>query len=78
MKYSSYYMISCTKNKQTINYGFISWMNKIEDYFTQNYGLELLDLPDEAYMENYENGYSPEDMITIVIESNEFIFTNKQ
>ena len=72
MKYSSYYMINCVKNKQPVDYAFINWINQIENYIVKNYGLKLLDLPDEAYMENYENGYSPQDMIALM--QNEFSY----
>lgn len=69
-------MIKCVQNKCSIDYGFVSWMNKIEDYFQTNFNIGLLDLPDENYMECYENGYKPTEMVQQMLETNDILFEN--
>ena len=69
MLYSSYYM---SKNSEP-NTKFVDWINNVEKNVVERFGLNLLDIPDEDYMGNFELGYEPEQMVQIIQESNGFV-----
>ena len=54
------------KQKITINKNFVDWINKVELYIQSKYKVELLDIPDEPYMINWELGMSSDQMILII------------
>ncbi len=49
---------------------FIRFMNKIEKKIRDEYGVGLLDLPDENYRIMYDEGYTVEEIVNIVINNN--------
>jgi len=69
MLYSSYYL---SKNSEP-NTKFVDWINNVEKNVLERFGFNLLDIPDEDYMGNFESGYEPEQMVQIIQESNGFV-----
>lgn len=67
MLYSTYYIKKCNKDNSQIDYKFVNWMDEIETTVTSKTGLRLLDIPDENYMVNFESGYSPTEMVEIIL-----------
>lgn len=67
MFYSTYYVKKCNRNNTQINRKFVDWMNKIEMTVMSKTGLHLLDLLDEGYMINFESGFSPTEMVKIIL-----------
>jgi len=55
------------------NTKFVNWISKIEKKIIAMYGMTLIDLPDEDYMTYFENKYTPDMVVQIIQESNEFI-----
>ena len=68
MLYSSYYL----KKNTEPNYGFVNWINKVENKVLNRFGFNLLDLPDEDYMLYFEEKLSPDEIVQIIKESNGF------
>ncbi len=64
MLYSNYYIIKCYTNKTPVNLEFLNWINRVELAIYTKYQTNLLDLPDEAYMINFEDGISSEEMVS--------------
>jgi hypothetical protein len=56
--------------EQEPNIRFINWISKVEYKIKQEFGYELLDLPDEDYMLYFESSYSPNMMVKIIYKSN--------
>jgi hypothetical protein len=54
------------------NIHFVNWISKVEYKIKQEFGCELLDLPDEDYMLYFESSYSPNMMVQIIYKSNGF------
>ena len=69
MSYSTNYINSCNNNNIMVDHGFVFWINRIENYVFATINQHLLDLPDEDYMANYENGTSSQDIANIVINN---------
>jgi hypothetical protein len=69
MLYSSYYL---SKNSEP-NTKFVDWINNVEKNVLELFGVNLLDIPDEDYMGNFESGYEPNQMVQIIQESNGFV-----
>lgn len=55
----------CTFTGQEIK--FMHWMSKIEHQIVRTLGVTLLDLPDEAYMMMFEDGYTVDDVVEVII-----------
>lgn len=49
---------------------FVEWVDKVEYIVLSNLHMNLLDLPDEPYVMNFEEGVTPEDMAKKVIDNN--------
>jgi hypothetical protein len=49
---------------------FLEWISKVENKVMLFYGMTLLDLPDENYMDNFKLNTSPERMVDIIFENN--------
>ena len=69
MQYSSYYL---SKNSEP-NTKFVDWINNVEKNVLELFGVNLLDIPDENYMGNFESGYSSNQMVQIIQDSNGFV-----
>ena len=69
MLYSSYYL---SKNSEP-NTKFVDWINNVEKNVLELFGFNLLDIPDEDYMGNFESGYSSNQMVQIIQDSNGFV-----
>ena len=67
--YSNYYF----KRTNEPNYKFIQWINEIETIVFKEIGLKLLDLPDEPYMINFQDGLSPREIAESIIKSSSYI-----
>lgn len=75
--YVNWYLNKCVNsnfkintNESKVNYEFIEWIEEIENYIILNFGFTLIDLPDEDYIFYFENNYTPEMMIKIILNSN--------
>ncbi len=68
MLYSEYYK---TKNN-VINHDFIRWINTVESLVYKRFNMNLLDLPDEAYMDFFESKLTPNEVFQIIKENNGF------
>ena len=64
--YSQWYLSKTPKPDDK----FIKWINLVEQMVIEFFSIELLDLPDEDYMENYENKITPIEMFNIIYEHN--------
>lgn len=69
--YASNYIQSCKRHNEMIDVDFIDWMNQIESFVKSITGLNLLDLPDEMYMINYEQGTTWQLMAYTVVNNYE-------
>lgn len=67
MLYSTYYIDHCLKNNDVPDGKFIDWINKIESEVINKIHVNLLDLPDQMYMEFFENSKSIEYVSNIVV-----------
>ena len=67
MSYAKYYVKSCHSKNMRINKKFIGWIAMVEFIVQSNLGMDLLDIPDEDYMLNYENNLTPQEMSHIVL-----------
>lgn len=68
MSYSNYYITKCVKSKEQPNLEFITWITTIELVVEKVLNLDLLDLPDDNYMDYFESGTKPEIMINKIIK----------
>ena len=59
MLYSRYYL----NQNSNPNLKFVQWINKVEQIILQKYKLNLLDIPDHSYMESFEDGLTPIQMV---------------
>lgn len=50
-------------NSETPNLKFVQWINKVEQAIYNKFSLNLLDIPDHPYMESFENGLTPGQMV---------------
>jgi hypothetical protein len=75
-KYSNYYINKCKQSGEKANNKFIAWINEVESQVVDLLHCLLLDLPDEAYMINFEDKMTPKDMADIVISSNMIFVMN--
>jgi hypothetical protein len=67
MKYSVEYIRRCREEGDEINYEFAKWMDLINDFVFAVTSCSLLDLPDEMYMMNFENGMKWQEMAFQVV-----------
>jgi len=65
--YSTHYIKYCKTNKIIPNDEFIKWINNIEKQINEKIGLKLLDLPDEPYMDMYEDLIIPEEVVDHIL-----------
>lgn len=49
---------------------FTSWIEKIDEILFAKWEVRLTDLPDESFMDYYDERLSPEEVINIMIEHN--------
>jgi hypothetical protein len=68
--YSSYYISKCNQTEDKVNNKFVKWINEVEKHVFKPLQCLLLDLPDEAYMMNFEDKMTSKEMAEIVISSN--------
>jgi len=68
--YSNWYKQKCKQHHETIDVKFVNWVNNVETIVFNVMFVTLLDLPDEMYRINFENGVSPKNMAQIVINNN--------
>lgn len=73
--YSDWYLSKYEKCPETIDRGFVLWINSVENQVYNTLNLKLLDLPDEMYFVNFENGVSSKNMAEYVIENNSYLLT---
>lgn len=62
MKYSKYYIKKKNNMLSESDKKFIKWMDEIEKIVFNELQCDLLDLPDENYMESFEIGVKSIDM----------------
>ena len=67
MSYAKYYVKSCHSKNIPIDKKFIRWITIIESIVQSKLGMDLLDIPDEDYMLNYENHLIPKKMANIIL-----------
>jgi len=67
MSYAKYYVKSCYSKNIPINKKFIGWIAMVESIVQSKLGMNLLDIPDEDYMLNYENNIIPIKMANIIL-----------
>lgn len=67
--YVIYYRKSCKDNNYTIDNRFITWIEIVEKHVVDKIGLNLLDLPDEQYMGNFQNNMMASQMAYIVVKN---------
>ncbi len=60
MLYSEHYLKT---NSSKPNLRFVQWINKVEQAIYNKFSLNLLDIPDHPYMESFENGLTPRQMV---------------
>lgn len=66
MLYSNYYITNCTKNNLQVNSKFVDWINKVEKQIFSKYQVGLLDIADEPYMINWEQGMTSDQMVKLI------------
>ena len=74
--YTDNYVKKCKDGNLEINEQFIEWVNQIECVIFDKYGAELMDLPDEDYIIEFENGTSVEFMVQLIENDNTDILFN--
>jgi hypothetical protein len=67
MSYAKYYVKSCHSKNIQIDKKFVGWIAIVESIVQSNLGMDLLNIPDEDYMLNYENNLTPQEMSHIVL-----------
>jgi hypothetical protein len=72
--YANHYIDSCNKNNIHIDKNFVAWMNKVEKLVIDKISTDLLDLPDNEYMCNFENKMKEQVMTQIVINDFEHCY----
>ncbi len=80
MLYSTYYINRYTRSSLVLegpNMDFVTWINNVERIILEYTGYNLLDIPDEPYMINFESGLTIDDMVSIIMESNGFVRVKK-
>lgn len=75
-KYSKWYRVRCEKDRETPNKKFIAWIDCVELQVYDTLGCSLLNLPDEMYFVNFEDGVSSKDMANQVITGNCYLVMN--
>jgi len=73
MLYTEHYVKHCQKKNINIDKNFIMWVNVIETIVKYKLGMDLLDLPDEDYMLNYENNIDARDMAKMILSQYDII-----
>ena len=71
MKYSEHYIQNNIIDAS--NYGFINWIDNVEQIVKEQIFFELLDLPDEDYMLHWNKGTTPKEMANIIFQNNQFL-----
>ena len=66
MLYSNYYITNCTKNNLQVNSKFVDWINKVEKQIFSKYQVGLLDIADEPYMINWDQGMTSDQMVKLI------------
>lgn len=67
MKYSEYFRTKYHHLTKT-DENFIKWIDIIENIVMNNINMQLLDIPDEPYMNYFEQAYSPEQVVKIIFD----------
>jgi hypothetical protein len=67
MSYAKYYIKSCHSKNMPLNKKFVGWITMVESIVQSNLGMDLLNIPDEDYMLNYENNLTPQEMSHIIL-----------
>lgn len=75
-KYSKWYLARCNKDQYTPDKKFVRWIDCVELQVYETLGVSLLDLPDESYFINFEDGISSKDMADQVITGNCYLVLN--
>ncbi len=70
MLYSEHYIQNAINSKIPINKKFVNWINRVEQIVCEKLKLDLLDIPDEDYMEMFENKMSSYEVAEYVIKQN--------
>lgn len=72
-QYSEWYIHSCDKSGEAVDMKFVAWMNRVEKHVMDRLGCSIIDLPDENYRISFENGNSPKDMASYVVQNNSYL-----
>jgi hypothetical protein len=67
MSYASNYIKNYQKRNIETDENFIKWINSVENIIKYKLQMNLLDIPDEDYMFNFENNIMPEEMAQIIL-----------
>lgn len=65
--YRSYYQMHHVGQFTSNDIKFCDWINNVGNIVLNTVGFHLLELEDEMYMENFENGMTSNEMACIVI-----------
>lgn len=66
----------CIKEKTVPDEDFLDFMDNVEKIVYDNINIYLLDLSDEDYYMYFDEGYTPEEVATIVIKNNHYNFSS--
>jgi hypothetical protein len=53
---------------------FEQWMNAINTLLVDTHGVQVGDVPDQPFVDLYEEGLEPQDVVSIIINDMMFIF----
>ena len=70
MLYSEHYINQATRAKYQIDLKFVIWVDAIEKIVYKKLQSNLIDLPDEDYMQFYENKMNSLEVAKYIIEQN--------
>ena len=70
MLYSEHYIEQATRANYQINQKFVIWVDTVEKIVYKKLRSNLIDLPDEDYMQYYENKMNPLEVAKYIIEQN--------
>lgn len=68
--YSEWYIKRCKKEGSTPDTKFVKWVNDVEQLVYTMIECNLIDLPDELYVVNFEKGVNSTDMAKFIIDRN--------
>ena len=72
--YVDSYRVQCKSRNEKPDVNFIKFMNSVEKLVQNQFGVRLLDLPDENYRIMYDDNYSAESVAGFVISENFYYF----